>query len=51
MTYDDGEEGEEEDAAVGGRGSFSILLVTRTKNSCVMEVGSFMFTSKKRDIY
>lgn len=33
------------------RGSFKILLVTRTKNTYVMKVGSFMFTSKKRDIY
>lgn len=46
MTDDD-EEAEKERE----RGSFPILLVTRTKNSCVMKVGSFMFTSKKRDIY
>lgn len=36
---------------LGGRDSFTILLVIRTKNSYVMKVGSFMFTSKKRDIY
>lgn len=45
------EEEEEEDAAVGGRGSSTILLVAWRKNNYGMKVGSFMFTSKKRDIY
>lgn len=49
MTDDNGEDEEEERERE--RDSFTILLVARRKNSYGMKVGSFMFTSKKRDIY
>lgn len=54
---EDGDEDEDEDeekkkkTLLGGRHSFTILLVAGRKNSYGMKVGSFMFTSKKRDIY